>query len=171
MKASTILSVVGFTALATAEFEHRQNHTKTHTGSFVHKPTPTTFLTHTAPSAPTGAPNGTHPYGPRAAAESFTGDLTYYNLGLGACGIDSSNQDWTQNVVALNDEQMGTLSNTNPYCGRTITISGNGKTTTGTILDKCMGCVWGDIDVSEKAFTEIFGSLDVGRGKVTWWFN
>jgi hypothetical protein len=36
---------------------------------------------------------------------------------------------------------MGELSNSNPYCGKTVTIEYNGITATGIALDKCMGCV------------------------------
>jgi hypothetical protein len=66
---------------------------------------------------------------------------------------------------------MGSQSNGNPMCGKTITIHGGGKTTTATVKDKCMGCAPHDIDVSEKVFLELFGSLDGGREPVTWSFN
>ncbi|KIH93115.1 expansin family protein [Sporothrix brasiliensis 5110] len=106
-----------------------------------------------------------------SSGTTFTGDMTYYTVGLGSCGTDQTGDDLTQNIVAMNVEQMGSQSNGNPLCGQTITISANGNTATATIMDKCMGCAYGAIDVSEKVFTEIFGSLDVGRSPVTWWFN
>lgn len=102
---------------------------------------------------------------------TYTGDLTYYTLGLGACGIDNSGEDTTANIVAMNYEQMGDQSNGNPMCGKTITITANGNSAQAVIQDKCMGCAHGDIDVSEKVFLAIFGDLSVGRAEVTWSFD
>lgn len=36
---------------------------------------------------------------------------------------------------------MGEISNGNPFCGRKVSITANGKTVTATAVDKCMGCV------------------------------
>ncbi|CAK7238802.1 MAG: hypothetical protein STHCBS139747_000221 [Sporothrix thermara] len=105
------------------------------------------------------------------SGSTFTGDMTYYTVGLGACGNDQTGDDMTENIVAISVDQMGSQSNGNPMCGQTITISANGKTTTATVQDKCMGCASGAIDVSEKVFLAIFGDLGVGRSEVTWWFN
>lgn len=102
---------------------------------------------------------------------SFHGDITYYTVGLGSCGVDNTGDDTTQNLVAINWEQMGTQSNGNPMCGKTITISAGGKTTTALVVDKCMGCASGSIDVSEKVFTDLFGSLTAGRAPCSWSFN
>lgn len=97
--------------------------------------------------------------------------MTYYALGLGACGFDDSGKDNTENIVAMSAEQMGSQSNGNPNCGRSITIRANGKTTTAVVRDKCPGCRFGSIDASEKLFLELFDDLGVGRGHVEWWFN
>ncbi|KAK3360194.1 RlpA-like double-psi beta-barrel-protein domain-containing protein-containing protein [Lasiosphaeria hispida] len=102
---------------------------------------------------------------------SHTGDLTYYALGLGACGFDDSGKDHTQNIVALSHELMGTQSNGNPYCDKTITVSYNGKTVTAVVRDKCMGCAANNIDGSEKLFTDLGEPLGTGRYTVDWWFN
>ena len=98
------------------------------------------------------------------------GDITYYTAGLGACGITSDGD--TQNVVALPHGLMGTQSNGNPYCGKTITITctTTGKTTTATVVDKCMGCDNYSIDLSNAAFLEL-DDLAVGRTTATWYFN
>ncbi|KAL6904950.1 expansin module family protein [Trichoderma evansii] len=106
-----------------------------------------------------------------SGAGSFSGDITYYTVGLGSCGIDNTGDDTTENLVAINWEQMGTESNNNPMCGKTITIHANGKTTTAKVVDKCMGCASGSIDVSEAVFTTLFGGLGVGRAPCTWSFN
>jgi type IV secretory pathway VirB10-like protein len=102
---------------------------------------------------------------------SRTGDLTFYALGLGACGFNDGGKDQTDNIVALSHLEMGEQSNGNPYCGKTISISANGKTIQAIVRDKCMGCEKDNIDVSEHAFKELFGDLGVGRSTVNWWYN
>ncbi|KAH6667801.1 hypothetical protein B0J14DRAFT_172709 [Halenospora varia] len=68
------------------------------------------------------------------------GDITHYDAGLGACGITSDGD--AQNVVALPHSMMGPKSNDNQYCNKAITITciATGKTTSATVVDKCMGC-------------------------------
>jgi hypothetical protein len=150
-------------------------------------PEPTTTTTTVAPPPPPPAtsspsPVETQPATPDEGSNngggsnsggsgSFSGELTYYALGFGACGEDDANLDRSSNVVAISHLKMGTLSNSNPMCGQTITIYANGKSTTATVRDKCMGCAEDDIDVSEKVFLELYGSLDGGRLECTWSFN
>ncbi|KAK1530645.1 allergen Asp F7 [Colletotrichum costaricense] len=128
-------------------------------------PQPTTSQ---APPATTSAASGGS--GGGSGGITHTGDLTYYAVGLGACGEDDSGKDNTENIVAVSHLVMGAQSNGNPYCGKKVQITCNGKTTTATVRDKCMGCEADAIDVSEKAFLELFGSLGVGRGTVEWKF-
>ncbi|SCV61484.1 uncharacterized protein FFFS_16054 [Fusarium fujikuroi] len=103
--------------------------------------------------------------------------IPYSDVKSGACGQDSSGQDETSNIVAISGEVYDAAKivenpNENPLCGRTITIKGsNGKTTQGTILDRCQGCRGADIDVSHKIFIEIYGSLDPGRCEIEWWYS
>jgi len=103
-------------------------------------------------------------------ATTHAGDLTFFTLGLGACGFNDAGKDHSTNVVALSYRLMGDRSNDNPYCGRTITISYGGKTTTAVVRDKCMGCAHDNIDASEALFT-FFQPLSTGRFQVQWWFN
>lgn len=67
---------------------------------------------------------------------------------------------------------MGSESNSNPYCGKILTITciATGKTTTATVADKCMGCNNFSIDLSNAAFLAL-DDLAVGRTKATWHFN
>lgn len=104
-------------------------------------------------------------------SDTHTGDLTYYDLGMGACGFDDSGLDYDEHIVAISKDVMGTQSNGNPYCDQTITIKAKGKTIQATVRDKCMGCAPENIDVSKGAFEALFGSLDLGRTTVEWWFN
>jgi hypothetical protein len=109
--------------------------------------------------------------GGSAPVSAYHGDLTYYAVGLGACGFDDSGKDHTENIVAVSHLLMGTQSNGNPFCGKTITVSYGGKKVQATVRDKCMGCEKEAIDCTEKMFLELFGTLDKGRGSVEWWFN
>lgn len=104
-------------------------------------------------------------------SDAHTGELTYYDVGMGACGFDDSGKDNSENIVAISHVVMGTQSNGNPMCDQTITISAKGKTIQATVRDKCMGCAPNDVDVSKAAFLALFGSLDLGRTEVEWWFN
>jgi hypothetical protein len=113
--------------------------------------------------------------GPNGVVQS--GSFTFYTLGLGACGQNSTGQDESGNIVSLSKTLFDAARidgnpNHNPLCGRTITIDGlNGKTSYGTILDRCENCKGSDIHVSQKLFKEISGTLEKGRIEVQWWYN
>ncbi|WYZ41559.1 hypothetical protein EsH8_V_000454 [Colletotrichum jinshuiense] len=133
------------------------------TTSSTPEPAPTTQAAATSASSDSGSSGG-------SSGETHSGDLTYYAVGLGACGEDDSGKDRTDNIVAISHLVMGAQSNGNPYCGKKVKITVNGKSTTATVRDKCMGCAADDIDVSEKCFLEMFDSLGVGRKTVEWSF-
>ena len=120
------------------------------------------------PPPPVEIPGNT---GGGGGGSKYSGDITYFALGLGSCGFDDSNKDQTHNIVAVSAQLMGTVSNGNPMCGKSITIKANGKTIQALVHDKCPVCAPGDIDGSEKMFLDLFGSLDAGRQKIEWWFN
>ncbi|PWY93757.1 hypothetical protein BO94DRAFT_447909, partial [Aspergillus sclerotioniger CBS 115572] len=91
-----------------------------------------------------------------------TGDLTYYVAGLGSCGSYSNGS--SDKVVAL---PVGIMKDSD--CGKTVHITYNGVTETGTVLDKCMGCDDVSIDLSEKLFG-YFGTEAEGRLKGAEWY-
>ncbi|KAM3072318.1 hypothetical protein ACMFMG_009128 [Clarireedia jacksonii] len=97
-----------------------------------------------------------------------TGDITFYTAGLGSCGVTTDGSAVAG--VALPWELMGSQSNGNPYCGKTITISYNGKTVIAVVIDKCMGCSGKSIDLTNKAFDALLDE-GVGRAQAEWWFN
>ncbi|KAK8069547.1 Non-Catalytic module family expansin [Apiospora phragmitis] len=133
----------------------------------------------TTQAAPAPAPSAPSSGGGSSSAEKFTGDITYYQPGMGSCGYDDS--ALKGNVVAVSKAWFMSVGNgktsygvdqpANILCDKTITISAKGKTTQATIRDSCPGCAPGSIDVTEGAFKDLFGSLDVGRSEVTWWLN
>lgn len=89
------------------------------------------------------------------------GDMTFYNPGLGACG--STDQDGDL-VVAVDrvtyDKEKA--------CGRSLRVKYEGKEVTVKVVDKCMGCKVGDLDLSPAAFKQVIGDLGKGRVKAEW---
>ncbi|KAH9884864.1 barwin-like endoglucanase [Xylariomycetidae sp. FL2044] len=101
-----------------------------------------------------------------AAVGAFSGDMTYYAPGLGACGEMNTASDA---IVAVAPAQYGSDANPNnaAVCGEMIRISYNGKTATATVRDKCPECASGSIDVSPALFTQLAAEAQ-GRVQVTW---
>ncbi|KAJ5812301.1 Allergen Asp f 7 [Penicillium riverlandense] len=95
-----------------------------------------------------------------------TGDLTYYDTATtssnpSSCG--TTNDGLTESVLALPHGIM-----TDGDCGKTVTITYNGVTASGTVVDKCMGCDDTSIDLSRALF-EKFSDLGAGRlSGATW---
>jgi len=90
----------------------------------------------------------------------YTGHLTYYSTGLGACGHVNHDNDF---IVALNHEQYDSGN----WCGKGITISCRGKSTHATIVDRCAGCRFGSIDASPGLF-KFFADLGAGVLECSW---
>lgn len=95
-----------------------------------------------------------------------SGDVTYFNVGLGACGWNSVDSDL---VVAMSAGLMGIQSNGNPNCGKKIKVNYGGKSVIVTVVDKCMGCATYDLDLSPAAFEQL-APKSAGRIKGTWTF-
>jgi len=69
---------------------------------------------------------------------------------------------------------MGPLSNTNPYCGKSVTLynPNSGTTVKATVQDKCEGCVGRAIDCTDLLFNEITDNQGDGRYHgIVWWLN
>ncbi|KAK7934710.1 riboflavine-aldehyde-forming enzyme [Apiospora marii] len=98
------------------------------------------------------------------APRSSAGDMTYYNPGLGSCGLTNSDGDA---VVALAPSQYADHPDA---CGKKIVINYGGKTAVATVVDKCPGCSPESIDVSPSVF-QTLDSLDAGRVQVSWSFQ
>lgn len=119
-------------------------------------------------AVPSSASSAASSGGPCSKGAACTGDMTYYEAGLGACGW--TNNGAAEDVVALSHKILGTQSNGNPYCGKTITIKYKGKSIVAKVVDKCMGCEYNDIDLSNHAFDQL-ASQDDGRVDAEWYFN
>ncbi|KAK8079717.1 barwin-like endoglucanase [Apiospora hydei] len=99
------------------------------------------------------------------AAALYSGSMTYnpYDGNVGACGKAINNGDST---VAVAPKFFTSNGNTNrdPVCGKTITITYNGKSVSAQVWDKCPGCGDNDIDATPDLFTRLVGSFDPAGG-------
>jgi len=101
-----------------------------------------------------------------------SGDGTWYNTGLGACGITSVDTDF---IVAVNGNLFnnypgftpGSNPNLNAICGKNVTATYGTKRVTATVLDVCGGCKEFDLDFSPAAFNTL-ADPGLGRIHITW---
>ncbi|KAG2187776.1 hypothetical protein INT44_005466 [Umbelopsis vinacea] len=93
-------------------------------------------------------------------SQSYSGDGTYYSVGLGSCG--KHNED-SEMVAALNAPQMGD----NKECGQTAKVKGPNGSVTVKIVDTCPECDHGSLDLSPSAFKKI-GDMEDGRIDISW---
>lgn len=105
-----------------------------------------------------------------ASGSTYTGDITYYDVGEGSCGWTNTDDEA---VVAIAHVMMDNPANPNdnPWCGQYITISYAGSTHQAKIVDTCEGCDGASIDLSPTLFTAV---APHGNGRVhdvEWWFS
>lgn len=108
------------------------------------------------------------------AGAPCTGDVRHYDTVVGeygACGrhdVDIS----IFHGVCMPWRMMGELSNTNPYCGLSVTVtSPTGVTFVASVIDKCMGCSNRDLDLTTALFDAVTGHADGVGVAYTWHFN
>ncbi|KAF9557958.1 hypothetical protein CPC08DRAFT_773826, partial [Agrocybe pediades] len=85
---------------------------------------------------------------------------TYYNTGLGSCGVTNVDTDY---VVALSTQENGSHAR----CNQKIMVHYGGKSVAATVVDLCPSCSPYSIDLSPAAF-EGLASKDLGRIQVSW---
>ncbi|KAF7314871.1 hypothetical protein MIND_00000800 [Mycena indigotica] len=96
--------------------------------------------------------------------------MTNYFAGedQGACGAWHQDSEF---VVALSHQNF----NNGQYCNKQVTISYNGKTGTGIIVDECMGCPEWGLDLSQSFFGHFVGGQQnnnlVGVIQAEWSFG
>jgi hypothetical protein len=56
-------------------------------------------------------------------------------------------------------------------CGRTVTIRYGGKTSTGKVVDKCMGCDSTSVDLSRHFFNELSSEVEGRLFGVEWYME
>lgn len=104
-----------------------------------------------------------------AASGSFSGEGTFYDTGLGSCGITSTDTDY---IVAISHELYDKYTpngnpNHNTLCGKKINVTYEGNTVEVTVVDRCEGCAYYDLDLSPSAFSDI-SDQSLGRIDITW---
>ncbi|KAJ6604683.1 RlpA-like double-psi beta-barrel-protein domain-containing protein-containing protein [Mycena vulgaris] len=79
--------------------------------------------------------------------DANTGDkrFSFYDVGLGACGGTNSASEY---VVALTTEMWNNGDN----CYKEISLTYKGKTANAQIVDECMSCPYGGLDLSTSLF-------------------
>ncbi|CAG8572351.1 6104_t:CDS:1 [Ambispora gerdemannii] len=101
----------------------------------------------------------------------YTGQGTYYNPGLGACGqYDDDNSA----IVALaapdfDAETPNGNPNRNRLCNRYIRIYYNNRSVEGMVRDRCPECSSGDVDMSPAMFDNL-ANRNLGRISISWQF-
>ncbi|KAF9694224.1 hypothetical protein EKO04_007916 [Ascochyta lentis] len=107
--------------------------------------------------------------------DHHTGDLTYYGPGLGACGVDSDENDAIVSVshYVFDAVQTGGDPNQNSLCGRKIRATrvdertGKQVSIDVKVVDRCTGCEPTDLDVSPAMFDKLADHA-LGRVTATW---
>ncbi|CAO3621311.1 unnamed protein product [Cunninghamella blakesleeana] len=93
----------------------------------------------------------------------FSGEATFFNLGLGSCGKTNNDNDL---AVALS----GILMKSGKYCGKRIkVVTDDGKEVTCKVVDTCPVCAKNAIDLSPAAFKKL-ANPDKGRINIKWSF-
>jgi len=130
---------------------------------------PTTTAQHptqTPPSGGGGGGGGSAPF-PGFHVGPNSGDLTYYDLGLTACGKVYNNHEYVAAVSQLLFDAVpgaGANPNNNPICGKKVRVSYHGKSIIVTLVDRCTACKVLDLDLSPDAFSQL---ADQSVGRVT----
>ena len=131
---------------------------------------PTTLSTQTTSSS-TSSPSSTSSSSSSAqpSGSEFSGEGTFYSTGLGSCGITSTDSDF---IVAISHElydskAVGNNPNHNPLCNKKIRASYEGKSVDVTVVDRCEGCAYNDLDFSPAAFDKL-ADESLGRIDITW---
>lgn len=111
--------------------------------------------------------------GMAAPGKSYTGDLTWYQVGMGSCGETSSPSD---HIVAVSHVIMsaynGANPNANPLCNKYVSIKGvDGTTYPGKIVDTCPGCDESSLDLSEDFFNLVTNNGDGRVHDIEWSFT
>ncbi|KAJ3719877.1 hypothetical protein C8R42DRAFT_101846 [Lentinula raphanica] len=91
-----------------------------------------------------------HPVSSNVKRDATTGDFTYYEAGLGACGSTNTAQD---SIVALNSDQW----DNGAHCYKMVSLSYQGKTVTAQVTDQCPTCAYGQLDLTYSLFASLSG--------------
>ncbi|EMD39428.1 expansin-like protein [Gelatoporia subvermispora B] len=105
---------------------------------------------------------------------TLTGQGTFYQPGLGSCGITNTGADFIVAISSLIFDSFpgydGVNPTTNPICNMMVTANYAGKSVTVTITDSCGDCEQFELDFSPAAFEQL-ADQSLGRiSGMTWSF-
>jgi hypothetical protein len=104
------------------------------------------------------------------SSQVFTGGhatFFYQNGVAGACGTVHSDSDM---IVALDQQRYGDSGARSQFCGKTVAITGRGKTEYAVVADDCPTCDnENSLDMSVGLFNK-FATPDVGEFDISWQF-
>ncbi|KAI3403195.1 DAG7 [Candida oxycetoniae] len=127
----------------------------------------TSVVTSVAPATQTGSASSS---GSGSGSSSLhKGEGTFYSAGLGACGITSQDSDY---IIAISHELYDEYTpsnnpNHNTLCGKKIRAYYGDNSVDVTVVDRCGGCKYNDLDFSPSAFKQL-ADPDLGRVDITW---
>jgi len=135
--------------------------------SSIPAPEPSTSPSQHSPApTPTTSPTPTPTSGGNSNGQTYTGQGTYYDTGLGACGIVNTNTDFIAAAAKSFFDSYpgydGVNPNHNPMCGKIASVTYQGKNVQVSLTDRCEGCAYGDLDFSPAAFDKL-ADPSVGR--------
>lgn len=113
------------------------------------------------PASSYAVPTSSSSVASAGGSAAYTGDLTYYDVGLGSCGWTNTDGE---NVVALAAGMMDKSTD----CGAIIEISYGNAKQTATIVDTCPGCAGAGLDLSPSLFAS-FAPTASGRLTTAAW--
>ncbi|KAK7694839.1 hypothetical protein QCA50_002027 [Cerrena zonata] len=119
------------------------------------------------------APTTTASSGGSGSGDTYSGDGTFYDTGLGACGITNSDSDFIAAIGHGGFDSFpgynGANPNNNPICNKEALVHYQGKSVKVKITDRCGGCDNPySLDFSPAAFQQL-ADPSVGRiHDITW---
>ena len=126
-----------------------------------------TSRTHSATHKPSSSSSSSSDSG---QGKTYEGEATHYQPGLGSCG---DNSDASEMVVAVSHSKYDAKAksqnpNENPFCGKKVKVTYEGKSIEVKVVDRCPGCSENDLDLSPSAFKKL-APLGKGRLKQVKW--
>ncbi|KAF9513660.1 hypothetical protein BS47DRAFT_1343883 [Hydnum rufescens UP504] len=103
---------------------------------------------------------------------AYTGQASWTEQGLGACGITATDDQLVTAVQAHYFDSYpgykGGNPNKNPLCGRNITATYNGNVVTVRVTDRSVGGAKYDLNLSPAAFNVLDNTADGVIDGVSW---
>jgi hypothetical protein len=100
------------------------------------------------------------------------GYLTWYEVGIGACGYTNQASDFVCAVshTIFDSMAQGSNPNDNPICNSSIKLIHDEESIDVSVVDRCVGCEPSHLDVSPRVFQR-FSNLKTRKIQVNWKWN